>query len=87
MMTTGIKNATAEITKETLCRTPDFISAKISPNGKLIAQVGADEYGIANVTILSVDESLPSSKNHLPFLKPLKSFNFFGLLIVKKCYY
>lgn len=39
------------ITKENLFRTPDFISAKISPDGKLIAVIGADESGIANLSV------------------------------------
>ena len=56
---TVTRNLCAEITKEKLCRTPDFISAKISPNGKLIAKVGADELGIANVTIMPVAGDSP----------------------------
>ncbi|MCK4934060.1 MAG: hypothetical protein KAR79_00575 [Simkaniaceae bacterium] len=55
MAVVGTKNAYAEISKEKLCRTPEFISAKISPDGKLIAKVGADESGIANVVVLPAD--------------------------------
>ncbi|MCH9633474.1 MAG: Dipeptidyl aminopeptidase BIII [Chlamydiae bacterium] len=54
MAITGTKNAYADITKEKLCRAPEFISAKISPDGKLLAKVGANEAGIANVVVLPV---------------------------------
>ncbi len=39
----------AEISKEKLFHTPPLISAKISPDGSLIAYVGADKAGIPNV--------------------------------------
>ncbi|MDX8431118.1 MAG: DUF2920 family protein [Candidatus Algichlamydia australiensis] len=50
-------NIFTDIAKEELCRTPDFISAKISPDGKLIAKIGADEFGIPNVTVSPIDEA------------------------------
>ena len=41
----------ADLSKEELFATPSFISAKISPDGKTIAYVGADKSGIANIFI------------------------------------
>ena len=67
MVVTGRECACAEITKEKLCRTSDFISAKISPDGMLIAKVGADESGIANVTIMPVKGD--SSFEQITFFK------------------
>lgn len=72
---TGTKNLYAEVTKEMLSRTPDFISAKISPNGKLIAKVGADELGIANVAIMPVKGD--SSLKQLTFFKTPEIIQFF----------
>ena len=37
--------------KEELFQTPAFISAKVSPSGELVAHVGADEAGIANIFV------------------------------------
>lgn len=53
-MTYSEEQSTAEITKEELFCTPALISAKLSPNGNFIAEVGADEEGIPNVFIKDV---------------------------------
>ncbi len=51
----GSAQLSAEISKEQLFSTPALISAKISPNGKNIALIGADEAGIPNVFSLPVN--------------------------------
>ncbi|MBS0630183.1 MAG: S9 family peptidase [Verrucomicrobia bacterium] len=76
------KNLYAEINKEMLFRTPDFISAKISPNGKLIAKVGADELGVANVAIMPVMGD--SSSKQLTFFKTPEIVQFFWSADSKK---
>lgn len=45
----------AEVTKEDLFRTSSFISAKINPDGKSIAYVGADDKGVPNLFIALSD--------------------------------
>ncbi len=70
MAITGVKEACAAITKEKLCRTPEFISAKISPDGKLIAKVGADEAGIANVIVFPVTGDTTSNVRLSSFTTP-----------------
>ena len=53
----------AEISKEELFRTPDLISAKISPDGNTIAYIGADASGFSNVFIRQrVDKFSTSSQ-------------------------
>ena len=76
MAITRTQNGYADITKEKLFRTPDFISAKVSPNGKLVAKVGADKSGIANVTVAPVKES-SSSPIQLSFFKTPEIIQFF----------
>ena len=83
MTATEIQSTFAEITKEKLFATPDFISAKVSPNGKLIAKVGADESGIANVAIFPVDTS-PLSSKQLTFFKTPSIIQFFWSADSKK---
>ncbi|HSW87362.1 MAG TPA: prolyl oligopeptidase family serine peptidase [Rhabdochlamydiaceae bacterium] len=46
----------AETSKENLFRTSPFISAKVSPDGKTIAYVGADPNGISNVFIMPCNQ-------------------------------
>jgi dipeptidyl aminopeptidase/acylaminoacyl peptidase len=47
----SMQNAQCEILKEELFASPALISTKISPDGKTLATVGADEKGISNVFI------------------------------------
>lgn len=56
MFVGNANNGYAKVSKETLCRTPELSSAKVSPNGKFIAKVGGDQSGIANVVILPLEE-------------------------------
>jgi dipeptidyl aminopeptidase/acylaminoacyl peptidase len=72
----GTQSVFAEVSKERLCKTSNFISAKVSPDGKLIAKVGADELGIANVTVFSVENELASQKK-LSFFKTPEIIQFF----------
>ncbi|MCH9632075.1 MAG: Dipeptidyl aminopeptidase BIII [Chlamydiae bacterium] len=58
------------ITKLDLCKTASFISAKVSPNGKLIAQIGADENGISNAIVYPTDKDQQSAKKLTAFTKP-----------------
>ena len=53
MMMVGVMQGKAfgGLSKEELCATPPLISAKISPDGKTIAFVGADDQGIPNLFI------------------------------------
>lgn len=44
-------NVYADLSKEELFAKPPFISAKISPDGRTIAYVGADKEGIANIFV------------------------------------
>ncbi len=62
--------------KEELCRTPLFISAKVSPDGKLIARVGADEEGISNVSIFPIDDDSKSAEK-LSFFQTPEIIQFF----------
>ena len=82
-MTATIKSLYAEVTKETLCTTSQFISAKVSPNGKLIAKVGADESGIANVAVFPIDASSLSPKP-LTFFQSPEIIQFFWSADSKK---
>lgn len=59
VMTMVAEACFAGIAKEELCCTSSFLSAKISPNGEWIAQVGADPKGISNVSVYSVKEMAP----------------------------
>lgn len=52
----------SELTKEDLCQTPTLVSAKVSPDGKKIACVGADEKGIANLFIYDSLDNLEQKK-------------------------
>lgn len=74
-------SASAQITKEKLCKTPPFISAKLSPDGKLIAKVGADGAGIANVTVFGVDAD---AGEQLSFFKSPNIIRFFWSADSKK---
>lgn len=76
MAIAGTVGALAGVTKEKLCLTPDFISAKISPDGNLIAKVGADASGIANVTIFSTDGDLTNFQK-ISFFKTPDIIQFF----------
>ncbi len=59
MVLVGVhEQVSSEILKEQLFASPPLISAKISPDGKTIAYVGADEAGISNVFIGSMAESV-----------------------------
>lgn len=75
-----------ETAKEELCRTPAFISARVSPDGAWIAQVGADEAGIANLSIFPVGDDFSGGRGSV-FLKLPESFSFFGLQIAKSYSY
>jgi len=68
--------ALAEITKEELFQTPFLISAKISPDGQTIAQVGADKKGIPNVFLTSKGKEA-SERMQLSFFKSPEIIQFF----------
>lgn len=52
----GMQMGFSVITKEALCQKPQYISVKVSPDGKWIAKIGADQKGIANVMIRLTEE-------------------------------
>lgn len=64
----------ADVSKEELFRASSFISAKISPDGNVIAYVGADEKGIPNVF---VKERKGSDWKQATFLKSPEIIQFF----------
>ncbi len=70
------ENVFAEISKENLFRTSCFISAKVSPDGKTIAYVGADEGGIPNVFVMSRDD-VQSQRDQMTFFKSPDVIQFF----------
>jgi dipeptidyl aminopeptidase/acylaminoacyl peptidase len=64
------KNLADENLKEELFATPALISAKISPDGKTIAYVGADSSGISNLFITSSDEAFSNKVQTTFFTSP-----------------
>jgi len=63
-----------EFSKDLLFRAPPCISAKISPNSKTIAYVGADEGGILNVFIRAPEET---DSTQVSFFKTPEIIQFF----------
>lgn len=76
MTLTGTKNAFAYSVKEEMCRTPAFLSAKVSPDGSLVARVGANEAGIANVFVFPIEER-PLAAQELTFFTTPEIIQFF----------
>lgn len=65
-----------EVLKEELFSNPSLISAKISPDGRTIAYVGADAMGISNVFI-SPKESSSDSREQITFFNTPEIIQFF----------
>jgi hypothetical protein len=68
------EHVSAEVSKENLFCTSSFISAKVSPNGNVIACVGADAAGVSNVFITSQGDA---ERTQITFFKSPEIIQFF----------
>lgn len=76
MISLGAAQAFATVSKEELFANPSLISAKISPDGKTVASVGADEKGISNVFICAKTGSF-EDREQISFFNTPEIIQFF----------